>query len=192
MRKVKKIPVAVGLSLVALELILSALILIFLPDLRLPFEPASSETIALLVSMGLIFFAAHPLGHFLVGLFFGVRTRYFFVAPSDFRKLDFGFARKLGGMLPTIGTKFDSSQLSSLGGSSAKRKRRGVIMGSGVIVSNALTLVPLVYAFALHFLPLALALGSVLFGANLIVELAFSTKVGDLYKMRREFATTQK
>lgn len=188
-KKAKKISVAAGLLLDAIGFIVAGLILAFIPNLRLPIPAGVTvpQIVALLASMGLAFFAAHSLGHFSTALALGVRTKYFFIAPSDFRNLNIKAAKKLGGLVPTIGTKFDGKYLNA-----STAKRRAIVMGSGVIVSSIVMLVPLLYAFAARFVPLALGLGTAFYLANLATEVAFSTKVGDLYKMKRELNAARK
>jgi hypothetical protein len=142
------------------------------------------QSVCLLVSMILIFYCSHPLAHYLVGMAYGVKTTYFFVGKSDFRKLG-GALGSLSGLMPTIGTKFDSPDVSAL-----DKMRRGFLFGSGAIVSNVLMSVPLVIAIAFSFNLIALALGTLLFLATLGSELLFSTKIGDLYKMKRALSTS--
>jgi hypothetical protein len=142
-----------------------------------------AKLVCLLVSMILIFYFSHPLAHYLVGIAYGVKTMYFFVGKSDFRKLR-GPLGRLSGLMPTIGTKFDSSKAAGIG-----KTRRGFLFGSGAIVSNVLMLVPLVIAFVFSFSLIALALGTLLFLATLVSELLFSTKIGDLYKMKKALST---
>lgn len=140
------------------------------------------QVIAMLVSMGLVFYASHPLGHFFAARAYGVRTEYFFVGRSDFRKLNLKPMRLIGGLTPTIGTKLKQDELASL-----SPRGRGYVFGAGVIVSNALVGIQLVYVLVAGFSPPAAILGALFLIATLATELVFSTKVGDLGKMRREF-----
>lgn len=144
---------------------------------------AGVQTILLLISMALIFFTSHPLAHYLAGLIYGVDTKYFFISTSEFRKLG-GFLGSLGKTIPTIGVKFQTSQVASIG-----KLRRSFLFGSGVIVSNVIMGVLVSLAFVLGFSLVASALGMLFLLASLATEFLFSTKVGDLYKMKRELSS---
>lgn len=133
----------------------------------------------LLASMGLLFYSSHPLGHYFVARIFGVHVDYFFVGKSDFRKLKMKPMRTIGNTLPTIGTRLNRSRLESLA-----PHQKGYIFGSGVILSSALMGIQLGYASVAGFSFLALLLGAILFVGTLVLEFVFSTKVGDLSKMR--------
>lgn len=140
------------------------------------------QTVLLLASMGLIFFASHPLSHYFVAKMYGVNVKYFFLGRSDFRKLG-GTLGKIGELVPTIGTKLDLDQTRAL-----SKNRRGFLFGSGAIVSNLLMLFPLIAGWFFGLSYVALALGGLFFVASLGTEFAFGTKVGDLSKMKRELA----
>lgn len=137
------------------------------------------KTVMLLISLTLVFFSLHPLAHYAAGLAFHVRTRYFFLSRSDFSKLG-GSLGKLGNAIPTIGVKFDSERLKTTG-----RSRRAILFGVGAIASNVGMLVILLISVALDYGLVPSALGTLFFLASLGTELLFSTKVGDLNKMRR-------
>lgn len=137
------------------------------------------QSAALLVSMGLLFYSSHPLGHYFVARMFGVHVDYFFVGRSDFRKLKTKPMSTIGNNLPTMGTRLNRSRLGSLA-----PHQRGYIFGSGVILSSALMGIQLSYASVAGFSSLALLLGAILFVGTIILEFVFSTKVGDLSKMR--------
>jgi membrane-associated protease RseP (regulator of RpoE activity) len=136
----------------------------------------------MLISMVVVFFASHPLGHFFLARACGVGTEYFFVGKSDFRKLPSKVVKLAGGLTPTIGTKLKKDELAKL-----PPRKRGYIFGAGVIVSNALVGIEVVYVFADGFSLPAMLLGAAFFVAMLATEVLFSTKVGDLGKMTAEF-----
>lgn len=138
------------------------------------------QTVALIVSMGLLFYSSHPLGHYFVARILGVSVDYFFLGRSDFRKLKTTPGRIMGNSLPTVGTKLNKSKLDSLAPG-----RRRYIFGSGVILSNLLVAIQLAYAVIADFSYPAILLGALVFVGNLAVEVAFSTKVGDLSKMKK-------
>src|SRR6266550_2829086 len=140
------------------------------------------QALIVLVSMVVAFFASHPLGHLFLARAYGVRTEYFFVGRSDFRKLPSKVASSAGGLMPTIGTTLKRDELAKL-----PPRRRGYILGAGVIVSNSLVGIELVYVLSAGFSLLALLLGALFFAAMLATEVLFSTKVGDVGKMTNEF-----
>jgi hypothetical protein len=140
------------------------------------------QVLATLVSLGLVFYLSHPLGHFFTARAYGVGTDYFFVGRSDFRKLRLKPMSLVGGLMPTIGTKLKKGELAKL-----PPRKRGYIFGAGVIVSNALVGIDLLYALAAGFSLPAVLLGALFFVVMLATEFMFSTKVGDLGKMANEF-----
>lgn len=140
------------------------------------------QALIMLVSMAVVFFASHPLGHLFLARAYGVSTEYFFVGRSDFRKLPSKVFKRAGGLVPAIGTKLRKDELAKL-----PPRRRGYIFGAGVIVSNSLVGIELVYVLAAGFSLLALLLGALFFAAMFATEVLFSTKVGDLGKMTNEF-----
>jgi len=141
------------------------------------------QVLTTLVSMALVFFASHPLGHFFWARAYGVRTNFFFLGMSDFRKLPSKLA-SLAGVVLTIGTKLSTEQLAEL-----PPRRRGYVFGAGVIVSNALVGVEFGYVLLAGFGSPAVLLGALFFGGTVATELLFSTKVGDLAKMKKAFGT---
>ena len=176
----KRVSVPVGLTIIMILLFFS----VVFAYLCAQTTNTILQVIYLLVSMGLVFFSTHPLAHYVVARAYGARVLYFFIAPSDFRRLPQKVARILGSNLPTIGTKLDRVSLSKL--SNEKRAR---IFGAGAISSSVLILIPLVYFIVFSQTAfIAQIFGMSFFIGNLVFELAFSTKVGDLAKMKREYA----
>lgn len=141
-----------------------------------------AQVFSLLLSMLLIFYCSHPLAHFIAGRAYGVRTQYFFLGKSDFRKIG-GSIGRLSGFLPTLGTKFDTTKVAVVG-----RIPRAILFGSGAIVSSVMMAAPLLIAFIFSFNRAALLLGTLVFLATILTELIFSTRIGDLQKMKRELA----
>ena len=178
MKKASRVSPRLAAPLLILVAVLSALLLVY--------SRASGNVlvqgITMLVSMGLVFYSSHPLGHYLVAKACGVGTDYFFVGRSDFRKLKMKPMSILGGLTPTIGTKLNKEELASL-----PPRQRGYVFGAGVIVSNALVVVDFVYVVAAGFSLPAVILGALFLFGTLATELMFSTEVGDLGKMRKEF-----
>jgi hypothetical protein len=179
MKQARRISPGFASSLLLVIVLVSALLLLY--------AGASSnvaiQVLATLVSMALIFYATHPLGHFVMAMAYGVRTDYFFVGRSDFRKLKLKPISLIGGLMPTIGTKLNKDQLASL-----SPRKRGYVFGAGVIYSNAAVGVELLHVLVAGFSLPAVLLGTLFFIVTLATELMFSTKVGDLGKMRNEFA----
>jgi hypothetical protein len=181
MKQASRVSPGLASSMLVLVALLSAVLLVF--------SRASSneavQVLTMLVSMGLVFYSSHPLGHFFVAKAYGASTEYFFIGRSDFRKLRMKPMSIIGGLMPTIGTKLKKPGLASL-----SPRRRGYVFGAGVIVSNALVGIQLVYVLAGGFSLPAVLLGALFFVVMLATEFMFSTKVGDLGKMRNEFAKT--
>jgi len=140
------------------------------------------QSLVTLISMVVVFFASHPLGHLFLARAYGVSTEYFFVGRSDFRKLNLKVASVVGGLVPTIGTKLRKDELAKL-----QPRKRGYVFGAGVMVSNALVGIELVCVLVAGFSLSAVILGAAFFVAMLATEVLFSTKVGDLGKMAAEF-----
>jgi len=140
------------------------------------------QVLTMLISMVLVFFASHPLGHFFSARIYGVETRYFFLGKSDFRKLPLKPARLAGGLVLTVGTKLKKEDLAKL-----PPRRRGYIFGAGVIVSNALVGIEFLYVLAAGFTSPAVVVATLFLVGVVATEVLFSTKVGDLAKMRKEF-----
>jgi hypothetical protein len=140
------------------------------------------QSLVMLISMVIVFFASHPLGHLFLARAYGVETEYFFVGRSDFRKLNLKVASVVGGLVPTIGTKLRKDQLAKL-----LPRKRGYVFGAGVIVSNALVAIEFVCVLVAGFSIPAVFVGALLFISMLATEVLFSTKVGDLGKMAAEF-----
>ena len=160
--------------------------LALLSALILPYSRTSGsalvQSLAVIVSLAVVFFSAHPLGHLVVARLMGVHTEYFFVGRSDFRKLPSRTMSAVGGLVPTIGTKLRRAELVSL-----PSRRRGYILGAGVLVSNALVGLEVLYVLASGFAPVPGALALAFFAATLATEALFSTRSGDLAKMMAEF-----
>jgi hypothetical protein len=176
MRQARRVRPGLGSSLLVLVGALAALLLVYSRG-----SGDLLQALTVLVSMGLVFYSSHALGHFFTAMAYGVRTEYFFVGRSDFRKLPMKPMSLVGGLMPTIGTKLRKDELASL-----PPRRRAYIFGAGVIVSNALVGVELVYVLVAGFSLVSVLLGALFFVATLATELMFSTKVGDLGKMRNE------
>ena len=162
------------------------LLCVFASALGLAFARSSGsvalQVLAMLVSMVIVFFASHPLGHFFVGRAYGVGTDYFFVGRSDFRKLRTKPISLVGGLVPTIGTKLKKDEFAQL-----PPRMRGYVFGAGVVVSNTLVGIELLYVLTAGFSLPAVLLGALFFVAMIATELMFSTKAGDLGKMANEF-----
>ena len=143
------------------------------------------QPLVVLVSLGLIFFSLHPLGHLAVARALGVHTDYFFIGRSDFRKLESKPMSAIGGFVPTIGTKLRRADFSLL-----PPRKRGYILGAGVIVSNSFVGIEVLYLLLSGFAPISMVVGLAFLLVTLGTELTFSTKSGDLAKMRSEFRKT--
>jgi hypothetical protein len=178
MKQARRISPGLGASLLVVIVLVSALLLVYAGAT----SNVAIQVLEMLVSMVLIFYATHPLGHFVMALAYGVRTEYFFVGRSDFRKLKLKPMSLIGGLMPTIGTKLNKEQLASL-----SPRKRGYVFGAGVIYSNAAVGIELLHVLVAGFSLPAILLGALFFVGTLATEFMFSTKVGDLGKMNNEF-----
>jgi len=177
MRQATRISPRLATPLLVVIVLVSALLLVYAGAT----SDVAIQVLAMLVSMALVFYASHPLGHFVMALAYGVRTEYFFVGRSDFRKLKLRPMSLIGGLMPTIGTKLNKDQLASL-----SPRKRGYVFGAGVIYSNAAVGIELLHVLIAGFSLPAILLGVLFFVVTLASEFMFSTKVGDLGKMRKE------
>ena len=139
------------------------------------------QAIVFIVSMVLIWYASHPLSHYISAKILGVRTLYFYIGTTEMRSLDYPISKILDKYFITIGTKLETQKLKSL-----SRGRRSFVFGAGTIVSTWVAALTLGCAVVLGFSLAALLLGSLFFFGTLATELLFSTKAGDLAKMNRE------
>ncbi len=176
MRQTTRINSKAGLAALLGGSLISVLILTYTSTTKTPLL----QTIALLVSMGLLFYSSHPLGHYFVARMFGVPVDYFFLGKSDFRKLKMRPMSTIGNYLPTIGTKLNRTRLESLAPS-----EKGYVFGAGVILSNILMGIQFAYVLVAGFGLLAVLPSAIFFVGTLVVEFIFSTKVGDLSKMKK-------
>ncbi len=175
MRQNRRIKLTAGLTSFLGSSVVSILILAYATTIISPLLQA----VVLLVSMGLLFYSSHPLGHYFVARILGVSVDYFYLGKSDFRKLKMKPMGVIGNALPTIGTKLNKSKLESLA-----PREKGYVFGSGVILSNILMGIQFAYVLITGFGLLAVLLSAIFFVGTLVVELVFSTKVGDLSKMK--------
>ncbi len=131
--------------------------------------------------MALLWYFSHSLSHYLSAKIYRVNTLYFYIGRSELRKVKSPFSNLFSKYLVTVGTKLDRKKFSSLPASS-----RAIVMGSGAISSTILSMLVLIYALVHGTGLLALILGGLFFFANLATEILFSTKAGDLGKMKEE------
>lgn len=172
----------IGTSLGVLFLVFGVVVSALLAYATILVHNFAFQTVLLLVSMALLFFSAHPLSHYVAARMYRVRVKYFFLGRSDFRRLG-GTLGRAGKLLPTIGTKIDSDQIRK-----RSKNERAFVFGAGAIVSSAVILIPLIFAFTRHVHFVALVLGTLFFLGNIVIEAQFSTKVGDLAKMKKELS----
>lgn len=142
------------------------------------------QAILFLVSMVVIWYAAHPLSHFAVAKIYGVRTLFFFIGSSDIGKNGPSIVKKISPYLITVGTKLDRSRLLAI-----SKTRRAWILGSGALVG--VIVLALIESFAIldfKFNTVSLVLGGIFFLLTVGTELVLSTKSGDLSKMKKELS----
>jgi hypothetical protein len=171
-----------GTAAGVLALVLGVAVSVLLLYMALYTDNFVLQIVLLLASMGLLFFSTHPLAHYVVARLYGIQVMYFFLGKSDFRKLG-GKLGMFGNLIPTIGTKIDVNRVQGI-----SKRRRSLVYGAGAIVSNVAILLPLLTAWFFGLNPIALVLGTLFFLGSLGSEVLFSSKVGDLSKMKRELA----
>ncbi len=144
----------------------------------------ATQAILFLISMVIIWYAAHPISHFVVAKLCGVSTLFFFVGRSDLGKNGPSIAKKISSYLITIGTKLDRSKLLAV-----SRTRRAWIFSSAPLIG--LIILALIESFAIldsRFNIISLILGGLFFLVTMGTELVLGTKNGDLSKMKKELA----
>ena len=171
-----------GTAAGVLALVLGVVVSVLLLYMALYTDNFILQIVLLLASMGLLFFSSHPLAHYVVARLYGIQVKYFFLGKSDFRKLG-GRLGMFGNLIPTIGTKIDVDRIQGI-----SKRRRSLVYGAGAIVSNVVILLPLLTAWYFELNSIALILGTLFFLGSLGSEILFSSKVGDLAKMKRELA----
>ncbi|MDA4121962.1 MAG: hypothetical protein OK456_02130 [Thaumarchaeota archaeon] len=136
--------------------------------------PPLVQPLELVVSMAILFYASHPLGHLVVARLYGVRVDYFFLGRSRFRKL-VPAAR----YLPVVGTKLEPRSFARL-----DSQRRDAVFASGVMVSCAAITAEFLAALRSDLLLQSKLAAALLLVVALATEVAFSTKVGDLRRRK--------
>jgi hypothetical protein len=180
----RRIPTGLGLLLlIVLEVFGIALLFISSSSSNI-IRGVAAQAILFVVSMIIIWYAAHPLSHYLAARISRVRTLFFFIGPSDMGKSGESpsILRKISPFLITVGTKLDRARLAAL-----SKMRRGWILGIGAIAG--LIILALIELFAIFASKLSLAslvLGGLFFLLTLGTEIVLSTKSGDISKMRKE------
>lgn len=142
------------------------------------------QAVVFLISMIVIWYASHPLAHFIFANLSRVPVLYFYLAPSEMGKSGFSLARRVSPLLITIGTKLDGSRMSKIPSAS-----RGWIYGSGALVG--LVVIAIIESYAIlypKFGVLSMVLGGLFFLLTLGTELTLGAKSGDLSKMRMELS----
>jgi hypothetical protein len=175
-----KVPVGLGLVLLVIAEAFG-IALIFLSSM---ITLAAAQAVLFLVSMVIIWYASHPLSHFVLAKIWGVNTVSFFLGPSDIGKSGPSFVKKISPILMTIGTKLDRAKLLAL-----PKSRRAWIFGSGALVGVViLALIESAAILDFNYNVASLVLGGLFFLLTIGTELLLSTKSGDLSKMRKELA----
>ena len=176
----KRLPAALGISLLVIAEAFG-IALLFLSSNN---TQIILQAILFLVSMVVIWYAAHPLSHFVVAKICGVRTLFFFIGPSDIGKNGPSIAKKISPFLITVGTKLDRSSLLAI-----SKTRKAWILGSGALVG--VIILALIESFAIldfKFNTVSPVLGGLFFLLTVGTELVLSTKSGDLSKMKKELS----
>ncbi len=166
--------------LVFLEIV--GIAILYLSSLIEQFIP---QAVAFIISVAIIWYAAHPLGHYIVARFCKVRTLFFYIGRSELRNsTSLSIVKKLASLLITLGTKLNQEDLKIV-----SKNKRAWIYGSGALVG--IVVIALIESYALldlRYNLITLLLGGLFFLFTLLTEIGLSTKSGDLSKMRKEIA----
>jgi hypothetical protein len=130
----------------------------------------------------LIWYASHPISHYITARIFGVRVLYFYVGRSELRNAGISAAKSLAPYLITIGTKLDRAGIIS---PRLSRNARAFIYGSGAIVSGCVAGLIFVYSSLAMFSTLTVVVALLFFLFSSGNEIVLSTRSGDLAKMRK-------
>jgi hypothetical protein len=177
----RRISTELGLSaLIVFEFV--GIIILFLSTSIVSYIVA--QAILFLISMIIIWYAAHPLSHYIVAKIFDISTLFFFVGPSDMGRNGPSYAKKISPFLVTVGTKIDREKFRAL-----SKNRRACVSGIGAIVGLIiLALIELVGIFASRLSLAAVILGGLFFLFTLGTELTLSVRSGDIAKMKKELS----
>ncbi|MHB1907733.1 MAG: hypothetical protein ACYCQJ_02535 [Nitrososphaerales archaeon] len=174
----KRIPTFPGLvSLLVIEIIG---ILLFLFSQK---ESNLFQAILFLVSIAIMWYAFHPISHYLTALRYSVRTNYFYLGKSEMGKAKVKGAKELSSVMITVGTSLDKTRFKAL-----QRRKRAIVYASGAIYGMVLLAILEAIAIFLGYDFYSISLGALFFFITLATEATLSTKSGDLYKMKRELA----
>jgi hypothetical protein len=177
----KRIPTQLGVLLLAfLEIV--GLALLYLSSLV---GQSILQAIAFIISVAIIWYALHPLAHYIVAMFCKVRTLFFYIGRSELRKCTSpSIVKKFAPLLITVGTKLNQDELKL-----ATKSKRAWIYGSGALFG--IVVIALIESYALldfRYNIISLLLGGLFFLFTLLTEITLSTQSGDLSKMRKEIA----
>ncbi len=143
------------------------------------------QLITFMVGMILLWYVAHPLAHLIVASANGISVRYFYLGRTELSKA-FEVAKPVSKYVLTIGTKLDTEKFHA-----HPRSTRALVMGSGVITSTTVSALVLIYAFVGGLGVYTVILGGLFFIITLATEILYSTKSGDLKKMKDQMQRTR-
>ncbi len=169
-----RIPIPVG-NMIEIVGIIFALYLIFsaprIADILLQF-------LVYVVAWGCLLFFPHGIAHYVVGRFVGIRFQYYYLSRSSVYKLKLPLARAIASRSLVLTLKVDQGSLRS-----ASPGGRAVMFSSGAVASMILPF----YATltSVGHLPMNLsAILLLLSAANLVFDLYYSPKAGDISRAR--------
>lgn len=190
----RKVSTPLGLSILLLAEAFGIILLVLAQQIR---QNAVAQAVLFLVSMVIIWYAAHPLSHYVVSRLCGVRTLFFYIGRSEMGKSSNkssslsnppSLIKNASRAMITVGTKLQRSEKFAL----IPSWKRGFIFGSGAIIGIILlAVIELFSIFDHRYDIISILLGGAFFLLTLVTELGLSTKTGDLSKMKRELSKSK-
>lgn len=140
---------------------------------------------AFIISVVIIWYASHPLAHYIVARLCKVRTLFFYLGRSELRNSTGPLiVKKFARILVTVGTRLNQDELKLV-----SKGKRAWIYGSGALVGIvAIASIESYALLNLRYNIISLLLGGLFFLFTLLTEIGLSTQSGDLSKMRKEIA----
>jgi hypothetical protein len=169
-----RLSILLGNAMEVAGLIVALILLWLAPTLRNPLLAFLLYVIALVF---LVFFP-HCLAHYAVGRLMAIQFDYYRSGKSGIAKLKLPVVSSLGSKLPVLTLKVDRSSLHS-----ADRLRAAAMFSAGAVASMVFPFIAA--ASSIGHLPLILSITLALIAAaNLLFDLYYSPKAGDLARAR--------
>lgn len=169
-----KIPLLVGSMVEILGIVFASYLIYVAPDV----SDITLRFLLYLFASGAFVFFPHCLAHFVVGRLVGIRFTGYSLGKSSVTKLRMPLVSDLASLIPILTLRIDRRSLRL-----ASRGARAAMFGSGAATS--MTMPFFVVAASFRHLPTSLTLLlAILAAANLMFDLYYSPKAGDLSRIR--------